>query len=219
MVKKSVLRKYAIVLLAFFLLVPILIFIAALIYPDYSPGYEYLSDLGRYRLSAEHGNRANWAPMIIFNSSLILMGFATILYFALRGRFGGGNLLLRIVGAVLGIVGGIGFIGIALTPHDVFPHWHNIFTFNGLILCFACFINSFCADGIFSKRSLNMVWLVFILQVGITNYTFLHQIAIDALPGSPTGQICQKLFMMAYWLYMVAQSVTLLVFTSDKSNK
>ncbi len=130
--KKSVLRKYAIVLLAVFLLVPILIFIAALIYPDYSAGYEYLSDLGRYRLSAEHGGGTNWAPMIIFNSSLILMGLATILYFALRGRFGAGNLLLRIAGTVLGVVGGIGFIGIALTPHDVFPQWHNIFTFNGL---------------------------------------------------------------------------------------
>jgi hypothetical membrane protein len=86
---------------------PIFTLLAGLIHVDYSFDNNFLSDLGR--ISNVTANIISW---ILFTLSLILLAISLILFYSDN---------------IWGILSGISFICVALTPIDILPFLHMLF--------------------------------------------------------------------------------------------
>ena len=95
---------------------PIFTILAGLIHKDYSFDQNFLSDLGR--VSKVNENIISW---ILFTLSLIFLAISLILFYSDN---------------IWGILSGISFICIALTPVDILPFLHMTFA----ILAFSLLI-------------------------------------------------------------------------------
>ena len=116
---------------------------ASCIDPDhYSVGYSFfknfLSDLGR---TLTHSNQNNFHSSMLFNMALTFAGITYILFYVyLRGVFK--NNPLANLGSLLGICGAVCFIGVALTPADLFLKPHimlNLWIFRFFLGSMACY--------------------------------------------------------------------------------
>jgi len=92
--------------------------------------YNFFSDLG---MTVSHSEEPNMISCILFNSSLCIVGITFImLFFTIKNLFLEYK-ILSTVAAILGILGGISFIGVAFTPSDLYldldgnPWLHIIF--------------------------------------------------------------------------------------------
>tara|TARA_Y100000996_G_scaffold83754_1_gene57798 strand:- start:4659 stop:5366 length:708 start_codon:yes stop_codon:yes gene_type:complete len=92
--------------------------------------YNFFSDLG---MTISHSKETNMISCILFNSSLCIVGVTFImLFFTIKNLFLEYKLLSTIA-AILGIIGGISFIGVAFTPSDLYldldgnPWLHIVF--------------------------------------------------------------------------------------------
>ena len=86
---------------------------------NYQLAHNFFSDLGR---AVAHNGLQNFHASFIFNLTLLLIGTTfCIFYFAMSSLFKDTklNLILSNLGAIFGLLAGLSFIGVALTPSDL----------------------------------------------------------------------------------------------------
>lgn len=90
----------------------------------YSFFNNFFSDLGQ---TISHSGDSNWVSCIVFNFSLCVIGICFImLFYSVSDVFNKYKILSKL-GTLCGILSGFCYIGVALTPSDVFLTWHIIF--------------------------------------------------------------------------------------------
>lgn len=100
--------------------------------------YNLFSDLGR---TIAHSGLTNRISFIIFTITLLIWGFSHIPFyiaFSFIFRENKKQNQLSKAGSILGILTGISYMGIALTPSDILNDAHNIFVliaFSSIFLC------------------------------------------------------------------------------------
>ena len=90
----------------------------------YSFFTNYFSDLGR---THNFLKKSNWLSMLIFRSSVSLVGIAAILFYMVIPHFFTTSAICRnlsIIGSLTGIITGLGYIGIGFTPIDIMLSFH-----------------------------------------------------------------------------------------------
>ncbi|MGH2535813.1 MAG: hypothetical protein ACRDHL_00280 [Candidatus Promineifilaceae bacterium] len=130
---------------------PVLTGLAMLLYPGgtyldrSAQGYRFFanffSDLGR---TLAHNGQPNTLSMLLFGVALTIAGLALMLFFAaLAGMFRRpASRALATAGTLMGVASGIGYVGVALTPADLFGPAHSNFVrlaflaFLGAVVCF-----------------------------------------------------------------------------------
>lgn len=91
----------------------------------------FLSDLGRM-----HGfsGSPTYATAVFYAVGLISMGIGTIVFFKTHHYLlSDTNTTLRFTATIMGIIAGLGYIGIAVTPWDLWPKIHLTFVFTGFL--------------------------------------------------------------------------------------
>jgi hypothetical membrane protein len=102
----------------------------------------FFSDLGR---TAAHNGDSNTVSMVLFIIALSLAGLSLIVFFlAVPPHFAENHTARRfsVIGSVVGVISGIGFIGIAAVPADVNLTLHARFVyvaFTGFLLVVFCY--------------------------------------------------------------------------------
>ena len=92
--------------------------------------YNFFSDLG---MTISHSNENNMISCILFNTSLCIVGVTfTMLFYSIKSLFPEFK-ILSLIATLLGLLGGVSFIGVAFTPSNLFldsagnPLLHTIF--------------------------------------------------------------------------------------------
>ena len=175
----------------------------------YTIGYSFLknflSDLGR---TIAHGGQNNFYSSMLFNISLTFGGITYILfYFSLMKVFE--NKTLSILGSILGICGGIGFIGVAFTPADLYLDSHimfNMWIFRFFLASTICYSWLMYKSNAISNKYLignfifiaSLIFYIFVLMYGPT-------------PREPGGvefqAICQKFIMLNFIGSIIIQTI------------
>ena len=92
--------------------------------------YNFFSDLGR---TVSHSQDSNMISCILFNSSLCVVAFTFMMLFITIKNLFSEYHILSIIATLLGVLGSISFVGVALTPSDLYldssgdPWLHIIF--------------------------------------------------------------------------------------------
>ena len=120
----------------------------------YSFTHNFLSELGTFTINSDETNpfaikEDNTPSMILFNGSLVLVGFTVVLfyfYFEKLFVFAKDNsrtIKNSKIAKPLGVLAGILYAGVGLVPHDLHFGWH-IFFANGafLTLLFLCIFHA-----------------------------------------------------------------------------
>jgi hypothetical protein len=212
--------KKILLIFTIYALLQFLIFtaLAMLLYPggtkyDHdSSGYTFLnnffSDLGR-TLTFNGGEKK--ASMYLFMVSLVTAGLSTIVYSALfpaffkakelSGKFSYGV-------AVSGIISGLAYIGIALTPWDIFlpPH----FFFVRLAFISFMFITAFSIAAIYTDKSYPKIYGAVFIVFGIILTGYLYMLFFGPNFSTPEGVrmqvISQKIVVYSEIICMLIQS-------------
>ena len=106
-------------------------------YEGYSFFTNYFSDLGR---THNFLKKSNLISMLIFRSSITLVGIAAILFYMVITHFFTSSALCRnlsIIGSLTGIITGLGYIGIGFTPIDIMHSFHMMMvklSFNSFLI-------------------------------------------------------------------------------------
>lgn len=131
----------------------ILTIIAMVIYPgglltdDSTVGYNFFrnffSDLGR---TVSYDGGRQWGSAVLFFIALSVSGLALIYFFTLTPRLFKDDRItygLTIIGSIFGVISGISFVGIALTPANLLLDPHVLFVqvafsvFMVVVICYA----------------------------------------------------------------------------------
>jgi hypothetical membrane protein len=151
--------------------------IAMLIYPGgtmadpASPNYRFFanffSDLGR---TIAHGGRSNTFSMVLFVVALGGAGLGLVLFFLVLPRASAGrrSRALARLGSLPGIVSGLAFVGVALTPADRLPVAHIAFVLTAFTAFFVASLLYLAATAFDPDRQrLTLgIWLGFALLLG-----------------------------------------------------
>ena len=175
----------------------------------YTVGYSFfknfLSDLGR---TIAHSNENNFHSSMLFNMVLTFAGITYILFYInLRWVFR--NNLLASIGSLFGICGAICFIGVALTPADLFLKPHILFNhwifrfFLGSMICYSWIM--YRAKTIDNKYIIGNI--VFILSL----IFYILVLVYGPTPAEPGGlefqAISQKFIMFNFFASIVVQTM------------
>ena len=119
--------KYSILIFVSFNIVAILLYPGGTIHNEAQMGYSFthnfFSDLGQ---TISHSNVSNIYSCILFNSTLIICGITFImLFYSVRNLFKYKK--LTFIATLCGILGGLSYIGVALTPSNIFLDAHIFF--------------------------------------------------------------------------------------------
>ena len=99
--------------------------------PHYNFFGSFLSDLGRTQ--GFSGNSTH-ATALFYALGLIIMGSGTIVFFIAHNYLIlKSNKILRYASNAAGLLAGIGYIGIAVTPWNLWPKIHLFFVFTGFL--------------------------------------------------------------------------------------
>ena len=153
--------------------------------------YNYFSDLGRY---ISHSGMTNAISLILFTITLALWGLSQIpFYIAFPKFFVESKKLKRIskIGYIFGVLTGIYYVGIALTPSDLLGDLHDLFVFLGFRSIFFCMIlysiviyknknypNFYAKILVFS---IIILGIYFIILFSIQNINFATKLLISAI--------------------------------------
>jgi len=140
MISKNYIPIYALRFMAFYFIIvntiAIYLFPGGSLYnyelTSYSFTENFFSDLGVYETSGGH---ENFLSCILFNSTLAMIGFASFSYIYVPSIFSSNKkaYIYSVVATVILILSGICYIGVALTPADLYfsEHvWFVIFAFH-----------------------------------------------------------------------------------------
>ena len=190
-----------------------------LLYPGgtiHNPGTEkyyltenFFSDLGR---AVAHNGEQNFHSSLIFNLSLLLIGVTfSIFYLSLPTLFkdSKSNHIIAKIGVIFGILGGCSFIGVALTPSDLYLDLHVLFA-NGIFrmalatsLCFGIAI--YRSNILPSKYAFGYVFFAIFLAVYIAVSEFGPS-ARESETAMIFQVISQKLIVLIFLLSVVYQT-------------
>lgn len=175
----------------------------------YSFALNFFSDLGRTRAL---GGASNPLASVLFALALTFAGVALALFFTVFAGFFWTNLMARtlaVLGALLGIVSGAAFIGVALVTSDFNSSLHGVFVvtafraFFGAVLPFALAI---LAQNYYPKLGA----FIFLAFAGFLA-AYIALISIGPSPRDPGGLeiqvIGQKLIVYASIGCVAAQSL------------
>ncbi|MFW9782572.1 MAG: hypothetical protein ACFFFB_09855 [Candidatus Heimdallarchaeota archaeon] len=128
---------------------------------NYSFWLNFFSDLGR---TVAHSGLSNTISFIIFTFTLSSWGILQIPFYIVFIRFfiiGNNKNKLSIAGSICGVINGILYVAIALTPSDILGPPHNIFVVIGFSSIFLS--NFFYFIVIVKNRNYNNVYGVFLI--------------------------------------------------------
>ena len=150
-------ERVVIIIMIGFALFIVLTMIAMILYPggtyndSSTTGYifweNYFSDTGR---TVSHSGKPNTISSLLFTIAFVTMGISFIIFCILITHHFAENRVtkwLSIIGSILGIIGGIFFIGIAFTPVDLLRNEHLFFVeysanigFGAVIMYIICIV-------------------------------------------------------------------------------
>ena len=90
----------------------------------------FFSDLGQTHVGYGTSNASNLAAMMLFAFSLIAVALALVLFFVIFSRLfrrSMAAITLSRIAALSGFITAVSFIGVALTPWNLFLNEHNLF--------------------------------------------------------------------------------------------
>ena len=169
----------------------------------------FFSDLGR---TVAHNGIQNFHSSLIFNLTLLIIGITfSIFYSGLPElfRYSKLNHFLAKIGALFGLLGGLSFIGVALTPSDLYLDMHIIFAnyiFRMALATSFCFgIVIYSSDVMPSKYALGYVFFGFSLVIYIAVSEFGPS-ARESEAAMIFQVIAQKLIVVIFLLSVVYQT-------------
>ncbi len=161
--------------------------------PHYVFWYNYFSDLGR---TVAHSGIPNTVSLVLFTVTLSIWGAFQIPFYIIFPNFFKDSKPLKkiyLTGSVLGVLTGIFYIGIALTPSDITDLLHDLFVFLGFGSIFLSII--LYAIAIFKDSTYdNFYGVVLTISAGIL---FLYFILLFLTPNSQTT--------VGLYIYVVGQ--------------
>ena len=91
---------------------------------NYSFIYNFFSDLG---MTISHSGENNIASCVLFNTSLCVIGICfTMLFLSIRNIFSNYK-ILSFFATAFGVYGALSYIGVALTPSNLYLELHSFF--------------------------------------------------------------------------------------------
>ena len=119
--------KYSMIIFVIFNILAMLLYPGGNLHDFDQIGYSFtrnfFSDLG---LTVSHSKISNTYSCVLFNSSLIICGVTfTMLFYRIKDAFQ--NNLLSLLATIFGILGGLSYIGVALTPSNLLLDLHIFF--------------------------------------------------------------------------------------------
>ncbi len=193
----------------------IITFIAMLLYtggtyqnpnrPGYSFWENFFSDLG---LTIAHSGQTNTLSWFLFTCTLIIIGFCIILFsLTWITLFQGQRKIysLSIIGSIALTISGISFIGVALTPADLFLEPHILFVRIGFV---STFITALCySAALYLHPSYKKLYTV--IFMGFTGIIFLY---LGLLFFGPSGITVEGLIIQATGQKIIVYTMGLVLF-------
>ena len=203
------LPRVACVLFVILFILAMLMYAGGTINNPESMGYSFtrnfFSDLGKF--TAE-----NIISAMIFNLSLIVCGWSFAAYFFYFTKLFNQNTIIHIlakVGSFAGIIGALCFIGVGLTPHNLFLNYHIVFVnwaFRSFLLAGILFTIVLYNDDRFENR-FAMGYFIFAIL------TFLYVLVLEFAPDPKISDfalifnvIAQKIIIFAFIFSILYQS-------------
>ena len=171
----------------------------------YSFTRNFFSDLGKFTTENEISAR-------MFKLSLIVCGWSFAAYFFYFTKLFNQNTIIHIlakVGSFSGIIGALCFIGVGLTPHNLFLDYHIVFVnwaFRSFLLAGISLSAVLYKDNRFENR-FAMGYFIFAIL------TFLYVLVLEFAPDPKISDfalifnvIAQKIIIFAFILSILYQS-------------
>ena len=171
----------------------------------YSFTRNFFSDLGKFTTE-------NIISAMMFNLSLIVCGWSFAAYFFYFTKLFNQNTIIHIlakVGSFAGIIGALCFIGVGLTPHNLFLDYHIVFVnwaFRSFLLAGISLSVVLYKDNRFENR-FAMGYFIFAIL------TFLYVLVLEFAPDPKISDfalifnvIAQKIIIFAFIFSLLYQS-------------
>lgn len=171
----------------------------------YSFTRNFFSDLGKFTTE-------NIISAMMFNLSLIVCGWSFAAYFFYFTKLFNQNTIIHIlakVGSFAGIIGALCFIGVGLTPHNLFLDYHIVFVnwaFRSFLLASISLSVVLYKDNRFENR-FAMGYFIFAIL------TFLYVLVLEFAPDPKISDfalifnvIAQKIIIFAFIFSILYQS-------------
>ena len=171
----------------------------------YSFTRNFFSDLGKFTTE-------NIISAMMFNLSLIVCGWSFAAYFFYFTKLFNQNTIIHIlakVGSYAGIIGALCFIGVGLTPHNLFLDYHIVFVnwaFRSFLLASISLSVVLYKDNRFENR-FAMGYFIFAIL------TFLYVLVLEFAPDPKISDfalifnvIAQKIIIFAFIFSILYQS-------------
>ena len=171
----------------------------------YSFTRNFFSDLGKFTTE-------NIISAMMFNLSLIVCGWSFAAYFFYFTKLFNQNTIIHIlakVGSFAGIIGALCFIGVGLTPHNLFLDYHIVFVnwaFRSFLLAGISLSVVLYKDNRFENR-FAMGYFIFAIL------TFLYVLVLEFAPDPKISDfalifnvIAQKIIIFAFIFSILYQS-------------
>jgi hypothetical protein len=158
-----------------------------------SEGYDFFrnffSTLG---LTVANNGETNTISFVLFVIALSLAGLGLVIFFIAEPQFFTSRRsikILSLIGSIFGILSGLSYIGVALTPANLLPEAHGLFTLNAFRLFLVAVIFYLIAI-VVNNRYLNIYAVVyFFFAVLLALYIYLMMQGPSM--GTPEGLIIQ----------------------------
>lgn len=192
-------RKFLTFVMAACLLFPILTALAMLFYPGgtrddpSTRGYRFFenffSELG---LSQSYAGGPQTASFLLFTTALTLAGIALVAYFIIAPSLFWERRKLRLlslVGSIFGVISGLSFIGVALSPADLYLATHSLFVQLAFVALFVAV--AFYTPSVFLQPGFPNVYGWIDLSFGILLGIYVWLLFKGPGSGSHSGLIIQ----------------------------
>ena len=165
----------------------------------------FLSDLGR---TISHGGDNNFHSSLLFNIALTFGGLTYILFFSfVKNLFP--NQILAKLGSASGICGAISFIGVALTPADLYLDAHIIA--NHWIFRFFLLSTVIYSWIIYKENRIDNRYLIGNIIFIISLLAYILILIWGPMPNQPGGlefqAVAQKLIMFNFIASIIVQTM------------
>ena len=168
----------------------------------------FFSDLGR---TAAHNGDSNTVSMVLFIIALSLAGLSLIVFFLTVPPHFAGNRTARrfsVIGSVVGVISGIGFIGIAAVPADVNQTLHTNFVyvaFTGFLFVVFCYSTAIRKSRAY-PRGYAYAYLAFAVVLAVYLALLFSGPDIETSRGLTIQAVGQKIVVYTGIICVVIQS-------------
>ena len=187
----------------------------------YSFTSNFFSDLGRTRTFTD---QPNTLVFVLFTTTVVLAGLATVLFSVMFPTLfkGTKQYTAAIVGAGFGVLSGLCYVGVGLTPWDVFFDPHILFVKVGFLsfLIGSLFIGYTMYRSAEYNNMYVWVYLVFIcILIGYLYLLFFGPKDIKSAESIMTQVIAQKILLYSQMLTMLVQCYGAHQFSDKRAQK